>query len=214
MKFLLRRSAAFGLLCACGAIIGLSGCSSCVSETLADHAGHAEVAESEASEGIADRLEQELETIQDGIDAFFDEREFSTPVHARIGETVQATDHLSVCVLSVETGPYDFFDKTPTVKVEVRMDNLSDEVVIAKASNWDADNTDGERVDHKLWIEDADDTISDGSFELTRISPRASFVGTLYFDGTGLVDVVYEPHWLISSQNQYIYFEAAQEKVE
>ena len=76
-----------------------------------------------------------------------------------------------------------------------------------KASNWDAANTDGQRVDHKLWVKGEDGAIVDESFELTRISPDSVLTGVVYFDGEGLVDVVYEPHWLLSSQNQYIYFE-------
>lgn len=39
--------------------------------------------------------------------------------------------------------------------VTVRMRNTSDHTVVVKASNWDADATNGLRVDYKLIIMDA-----------------------------------------------------------
>ena len=155
---------------------------------------------------ITEGIDKARETA-DNIELAIKEAEEAEPIHAKLGEWVDATDNLAVTVDSVEGGPYDYTDQTPTVKVTVSMRNQTDHIVTVKASNWNADNTDGERVDHKLWIKDNNGNIADRSFELTRISPNSTFTGVVYFDGNGLVDVVYEPHWLISRQNQYIYFE-------
>ena len=202
---------AIPLLCALVLVGSLTGCSSCSSEQENSHsvgtfsAKKAEPADESSSEASA--LDSKYERIRDEVKEFANAQESSIPIRASIGDTIQATENLSVSVLSVETGPYDYFDKSPTVRVEVQMNNLSDKVITVKASNWDADNTDGQRVEHKLWVKDAKGLMSERSFEITRISPHASFVGIIYFDGNGLVDVVYEPHWLVSPQNQFIYFD-------
>lgn len=201
----------FSLLCALILTGLLSGCSPCSSEQRyfqnADIDSTEEEKVANEANDVSSAPVNEYEQLKNEVEGFLDAREKAIPIHAPIGEVVQATENLSVSVLAVEPGPYDYFDKNPTVRVKVRMDNLSDKVITVKASNWDADNTDGERVDHKLWIKDADGAISDRSFEVTHISPHASFIGVVYFDGSGLVDVVYEPHWLISSQNQCIFFD-------
>jgi len=82
-------------------------------------------------------------------------RSTATPTHARLGDEVAATENLAVSVVSVEAGPYDHLDDTPTTMVTVRMRNTSDHTVVVKASNWDADATNGLRVDYKLIIMDA-----------------------------------------------------------
>lgn len=137
---------------------------------------------------------------------FVGEPKDTEPIHAETGEWVEATGNLAVSIDSVEEGPYDYADQTPTVKVAVSMKNLTDNTIVVKASNWNADNSNGERVDHKLWICDSNGEICERSFEVTRVSPRSTFKGIVYFDGSSLVDVVYEPHWLLSRQNQCIYF--------
>lgn len=129
------------------------------------------------------------------------------PIHAAIGKEIEATGNLAVSVSSVESGPYDYADNTPTVKVTVTMRNLTDKTVSVKPSNWDADNENGQRVNHKLYIKDERGKRDVRSFMPTKISPHATFTGTVYFDGEGLKSVIYEPHWLISSQSQYIYFD-------
>ena len=62
-------------------------------------------------------------------------------------------------------------------------------------------------IDHKLYIKDERGKRDVRSFEPTKVSPNATFTGVVYFDGEGLSSVIYEPHWLVSSQNQYIYFD-------
>lgn len=153
-----------------------------------------------------DRIEDEVTKLKKSAKDDYRDYIEAKPVFANIGETVIATNNLAVSVLKVDKGPFDYGDMSPTVKVTVKMDNLTDKALTVKASNWDADNSDGERVDHKLWVKDASGAIVDKSFEITRISPKASFTSVVYFDGEYLKDVVYEPHWLISPQNQYIYF--------
>ena len=90
--------------------------------------------------------------------------------------------------------------------VTVRMRYTSDHTVVVKASNWDADATNGLRVDHKLVIMDEGHHVIAQSFTVARISPGATYEAVLYFDGE-LVSVIYEPHWLISAENEYIYFD-------
>lgn len=136
-----------------------------------------------------------------------EDRKNATPVHAALGEEVEATGNLAVSVQSVEPGPYDYADNTPTVKVTVTMRNLTDKTISVKASNWNADTSGGQRVDHKLYIKDERGKRDVRSFEPTKVSPNATFVGVVYFDGEGINSVIYEPHWLVSSQNQYIYFD-------
>lgn len=136
-----------------------------------------------------------------------EDRKNASPIHAALGEEVEATGNLAVSVLSVELGPYDYADNTPTVKVTVSMRNLTDKAIAVKASNWDADNSNGQRVDHKLYIKDERGKRDVRSFEPTKVSPNAAFTGVVYFDGEGINSVIYEPHWLVSSQNQYIYFD-------
>lgn len=164
---------------------------------------------SEATQDLLSRVETAGSNAETAITEFIRDREDSTPRFAQIGEWASATKNLDVKVDSVEKGPYDYTDSTPTIKVTVSMKNLTDHTLTVKASNWNADNTDGQRVDHKIWVKDGDGNTIDRSFELTRISPESVFTGIVYFDGDGLVDVVYEPHWLVSSQNQYIYFDVS-----
>jgi len=136
-----------------------------------------------------------------------EDRKNASPIHAALGDEVEATGNLAVSVLSVEPGPYDYADNTPTMKVTVAMRNLTNKAISVKASNWDADNGNGQRVDHKLYIKDERGKRDLRSFEPTKVSPNATFTGVVYFDGKSLSSVIYEPHWLVSSQNQYIYFD-------
>ncbi|MBQ9059272.1 MAG: DUF4352 domain-containing protein [Atopobiaceae bacterium] len=156
---------------------------------------------------LIDKAEELYDKASDTIETAIENRANATPTHAAIGEELEATKNLAVSVVSVEPGPYDYADKTPTVKVVVAMRNTSDKTVHVKASNWDADTTDGRRVDHKYYVKDENGDRSTKSFLPTTISPGATFQGELYFDGEGLVSVIYEPHWLVSSQNEYLYFD-------
>ena len=160
---------------------------------------------------VSDDLIEQFVERYDEIESYaigeLENRRSAEPTHAAIGEEVEATGNLAVSVLSVEPGPYDYADNTSTIKVTVSMRNLTDKTVSVKASNWDADNENGQRVDHKLYIKDERGKRDVRSFMPTKVSPRATFTGTVYFDGEGLKSVIYEPHWLISSQNQYIYFD-------
>lgn len=124
------------------------------------------------------------------------------------GEQV-ATRNLSVSVLAIEPGPYDYHDETPTVKVTVRMRNTSEHVIGVKPSNWDADTNDGRQVDHKLFVEDEHGRRVTRSFSPVSISPGSYFDGTVYFDGERLDAVLYEPHWLISGEDELIRFNLA-----
>ena len=130
----------------------------------------------------------------------------SVPTHAEVGQEVVATENLSVSVVSVEAGPYDYLDHTSTTMVTVRMHNTSDHTIVVKASNWDADTTTGLREDHKYVILGEDNQVIAQSFTTARITPGATYEAVVYFDGD-LVSVIYEPHWLVSSENQYIYFD-------
>ena len=159
------------------------------------------------TDDIIDELRGYYDEVEDKVTDELEDRKNATPVHASLGEEVAVTDNLAVSVLSVEPGPYDYADDGPTVKVTVAMRNLTDKALFVKASNWDADNTSGQRIDHKLYVKDERGNRDTRSFGLTRVSPRATFTGVLYFDGAGLVSVVYEPHWLVSSENQYVYFD-------
>lgn len=162
------------------------------------------------ADGLTDLIDKgvdKAEKLSGEVNATINDAIHSQPVRVRVGEWASATENLDVRVDSIEQGPYDHADSSPTMKVTVSMKNLTNQTLTVKASNWNADNTDGQRVDHKLWVKDGDGKTTDRSFELTRISPESVFTGVVYFDGSGLVDVVYEPHWLISSQNQYIFFE-------
>ena len=133
-------------------------------------------------------------------------RRSAVPTHASLGDEVVATENLSVSVVSVEPGPYDHLDQTETTKVTVRMHNTSDHTVTVKASNWDADNARGLRVDHKYVVMDEGNHIVAQSFTVATISPGATYEAVVYFDGE-LVSVIYEPHWLVSAENEYIYFD-------
>lgn len=133
-------------------------------------------------------------------------RKNATPVHAHLGDWVEATENLSVSVVSVEPGPYDHLDGTPTTMVTVRMRNTSDHTVVVKASNWDADAEYGLREDHKIVVLDEGHHVIASSFTIARISPGATYEAVVYFDGE-LVSVIYEPHWMVSAENEYIYFD-------
>ena len=159
------------------------------------------------SDDTIDEFMEKLEEIESAVMDELEDRETAVPTHARIGEEIKVTDKLAVSVMSVEPGPYDYADQTPTMKVTVAMRNLTDKTILVKPSNWDADNTAGQRVDHKRYVKDEAGKRDTRSFLPARVSPRATFTGVLYFDGEGLVSVVYEPHWLVSSENQYVYFD-------
>ena len=148
-----------------------------------------------------------MDSLDAEVRVFFNDRKNAIPMHSSIGEEVKVADNLAVKVVSIGPGPYDYADGTPTVKVVVTMRNLGNETVLVKPSNWNADNTSGKRVNHKIYIEDSEGNRAFRSFGITRVSPHATFEGIVYFDGSALTSVVYEPHWLISSEGQYIYFD-------
>lgn len=152
------------------------------------------------------QIEDTSANISYDIDSFLEEGENAKLVYASLGQQLQATDNLSVAVLSVSPGPYDYFDKTETVKVTVSMTNTSDKTIWVKASNWDADTSNGTRVDHKITVFGEDLKPEVSSFTIEHLYPDGTFIGDLYFDASSLVAIVYEPHWLISSQNQYLYW--------
>lgn len=156
---------------------------------------------------VVEQIADFFDELKERVDDELEDRESSEPVHAAIGDEVEATENLAVSVLFVEPGPYDFADDSPTMKVTVAMRNLTGKTLMVKASNWDADTIDGRRVDHKLYIKDEQGNRNVRSFGLTKVSPDSTFTGEVYFDGEGLKSVVYEPHWLVSSENQYIYFD-------
>ena len=129
------------------------------------------------------------------------------PNHAGVGEWQTATRNLEVRVISVAPGPYDYADDGPTVMVTVAMHNMSDHVIRVKPSNWDADNTWGQRVDHKISVKDENGRRVARSFKPTSISPGATYEAVVYFDGEGLVSVIYEPHWLVSPESDFLFFD-------
>ena len=131
----------------------------------------------------------------------------AVPNHAGIGEWQTATRNLEVRVISVAPGPYDYADDGPTVMVTVAMHNMSDHVIHVKPSNWDADNTWGQRVDHKISVKDENGRRVARSFKPTSISPGATYEAVVYFDGEGLVSVIYEPHWLVSPESDFLFFD-------
>ncbi len=153
--------------------------------------------------GISEELDGLMAAVEEEISA----RTNGGSEHYSVGDEVVVTNNLAVTVVSIQPGPFDFGDGNPTVQVNVTMRNLSNKVIRVKASNWDADNSYGQRVDHKFVVKNEDGSVSCRSFSPTRISPNASYSGTLYFDGESLTTVLYEPHWLISSESQYAYFD-------
>ena len=159
------------------------------------------------SDDFIEQFAERYDELESTVIEELEDRKNATPVHASLGEEVEATEDLAVSVVSVEPGPYDYADNGPTVKVVVAMRNLTDKAVSVKASNWNADNNWGQRLNHKLYIKDEHGKRDVRSFYPTRVSPHATFTGTVYFDGESLESVVYERHWLLSSQNQYIYFD-------
>ena len=197
------------LMCGCASGNAPEGSKSTAFEQFIPSVANEEQSGPETTQDFLDRIETAGSKAETAIEEFIRDREDSSPRFVQIGEWASATENLDIKVDSVEKGPYDYADSMPTVKVTVSMKNLTDHTLTVKASNWNADNTDGQRVDHKLWIRDSGGNTADRSFELMRISPGSVFTGVVYFDGDGLVDVVYEPHWLVSSQNQYIYFDVS-----
>ena len=155
---------------------------------------------------IIDWLTTTWEQVSQEASEQLEHRNTATPAHAHLGGEVAATENLAVSVVSVQAGPYDYLDETATTMVTVRMRNTSDHTVVVKASNWDADATNGLRVDHKYVVMDEGHHVVAQSFTVARISPGATYEAVLYFDGE-LVSVIYEPHWLVSAENEYIYFD-------
>ena len=210
-----------GLFVSLLTIFALAGCSSGSTAGSSSNASSSHSAASSASESseaedgttgkthdLISRAEEAYDNLEETITDELEDRQNATPTHAKVGEEVEVTDNLAVKVVSVEPGPYDYADRTETMKVTVEMRNLTDKTLMVKPSNFDADNTNGQRVDHKIYIKDENGKRDTRSFEPTNISPNATFTGVVYFDGSGLDSVIYEPHWLVSSQNQYIYFDA------
>lgn len=143
------------------------------------------------------------------MDEFLDHRENAEPVHSKLGDVAPATENLAVGVIAVEEGPYDYRDETATAKVTVTMVNLSDKTVTVKASNWDADTSKGTRINHKLRVVGKNGKATAKSFTYARISPKAIYTDDVYFDGgaKGIKSIIYEPHWLVSAENEYLYWD-------
>ena len=180
------------------ALMPALGCATVPSATRSD-------AESTVQE-LIDWLISTYEQVSQEAEEQLENRANAVPNHAHVGEWVTATENLDVTVVSVTSGPYDHLDNTPTTMVTVRMRNTSDHTIIVKASNWDADTANGLRVDHKYVVLDETNHVAAQSFTIARISPGATYEAIVYFDGE-LVSVIYEPHWLISAENEYIYFD-------
>lgn len=194
-------------LCACAAAVDRSQDQSSTNGNGIDSEKASEVdAEKSMPQELLSKAESESDDLLNSVGEIIEERENATPIYAKLGEEVQATPNLAVSVLEVESGPYDYLDKTDTVEVTVSMKNTSSSTIWVKASNWDADTSNGTRVDHKNWIFGKDFKKEASSFGVKCLYPGGTFTGTLYFDAEDLVAVLYEPHWLISSENEYIYW--------
>lgn len=164
-----------------------------------------EVSESSPLESLGQDAKTLYEKGVAAISEFIKHRENAIPQHYALGQMAAATENLAVGVMAVETGPYDYRDGSPTTKVTVAMANTSDKVVVVKASNWNADTTDGLRVNHKFAVYAKNGDKVAESFTIAEVSPKATYTAEIYFDGR-LTDVLYEPHWLVSSQNEYLYW--------
>lgn len=198
------------------ACLAMTTACSCSSDSTGE-ASRSESSQTPSSDGLSDNSSNELDGIvQDSKDLydkgvvaisdFVECRKNAIPEHFEVGEMAAATENLAVGVMAIEPGPYDHRDGIPTTKVIVAMANTSDEVVTVKASNWNADTKSGLRVDHKYAVYSEDGRKVAESFTLASVSPKATYTAELYFDGE-LVDVLYEPHWLISAQNEYLYWD-------
>lgn len=207
--------------CACSSSTNTTGATSSSTEASSDASNPSEssnetmssdassAASSNSSSDLSELAEDAESIYQKGVNAvtsFIEERKDAVPQHYAIGEMAAATKNLAVGVIAVEAGPYDYRDGSPTTKVTVAMANTSEHTVTVKASNWNADTTDGLRVDHKLAVYGDNGKKVAESFMVGNVSPKATYTAVIYFDGD-LVDVLYEPHWLISSQNQYLYWD-------
>lgn len=159
------------------------------------------------TDGFFDEFAQRLERIESEAIDELEDRRTAQPRHYSIGEETQITGNLAVRIDAVEGGPYDYADRTPTVKVTATMRNLSDHTIWVKPSNFDVDASDGRRLNHKIYIKDDKGRRDVRSFYPTKISPGASYTGDVYFDGEGVKSVIYIPHFVISSENQYVYFD-------
>lgn len=159
------------------------------------------------SDDFLDEFAQRFDQVESEVVVELKDRRTAQSKCHGIGEEAKITGSLAVRIDAVENGPYDYADRTPTVKVTTTMRNLTDHTIWVKSSNFDADSIDGRRLDHKIYIKGSDGNRDVRSFYPTKISPGASYTGEVYFDGEGLKSVIYIPHFVISSESQYVYFD-------
>lgn len=161
---------------------------------------------------MVQRLEEKYDELESAVVDELEARENAVPIHVALGEEVDVTYNLAVRVVSVEEGPFNHGTNSPTVKVVVGFRNKTDKTLMVKPSNVDADTTDGRRIDHKLYVKDGNGKRNTRSFLPTNVSPGATFTGTVYFDAEALESVIYEPHFLVSAQSQYVYWDCTQDE--
>ena len=158
------------------------------------------------------RIEEKSGELESAVADELEARENAVPLHVALGEEVDVTANLAVRVVSVEKGPFNHGTNSPTVRVIVEFRNKTDKTLMVKPSNVDADTADGRRIDHKLYVKDENGKRDTRSFLPTNVSPGATFTGTVYFDAEAMESVIYEPHFLVSAQNQYVYWDCKQDE--
>lgn len=201
---------ALSLVLAAAAMLTLAGCAG---DGKAARQQPQPTCETSATEGTAgDSLPNSgrsaLLDAFENVESFMDARQTDRPVKAAIGQPVAVTGRLTCAVLAVEDGPYDCVRGHATKKVRVAMENTSDRVVMVKPSNWNADATSGERLDHVYAVYGESGDVAASSFSpTTKISPGKVLEADVYFVADSLDNVIYEPHWLVSSENQLAFWD-------
>ena len=199
------------------AVLALAGCgggassqTSTVTSSSSSTSSSSFVADDSADDEatLTEQIEEAYSDVEDYVASELEAREYATPTHLALGEEAVVSSKLAVTVTSVEAGPYDPHRQTSTVKVSVRVRNLTSKVAIAKCLNFAADTTSGARKEvRKTWIRDSlFGKVARSSLLAVRVSPNSTFEGELYFDADGLSSVLYRPT-LASSQNQYYYWD-------
>lgn len=130
-----------------------------------------------------------------------DDYSYESQVVASIGEWVNGADGFAVRVDSVEEGPYDEEEGTPTVRVVLSMKNMRNQTTTFKTSFWSADNSDGQNVVYRGSVKDLD-----GVNVVGCVPSGHTVTGVMYFAGEELVDILYQPR-LDSGEEQLVTFE-------
>ena len=191
--------------CSSGPQATASGAGDRHSQTRSDSSGY-------ATQPLLDGAERQYKEAEKAIMDELEARESAVPIHVALGEEVDVTKNLAVRVVSVEKGPFNHGTNSPTVRVIVEFRNKTDKTLMVKPSNVDADTADGRRIDHKLYVKDENGKRGTRSFLPTSVSPGATFTGAVYFDAEALESVIYEPHFLVSAQSQYVYWDCGQDE--